>query len=113
MFDSCICNEDYDTCAEFSRTSLRTARNTYPCCECAENIQPGDRYEYVSGKWDGEFCIIRTCEVCSRIRRSLFSCMFAYRRMWSDIHEHYCRGSQVEGDEEFCICPPVTSEGGK
>lgn len=56
---------------DFFQERISKARKKYRCCECGGDIKPGDPYERVSGKWDGEVSNIRTCILCSRIRKDL------------------------------------------
>jgi hypothetical protein len=46
----------------------RTARKRHRCCECAGWINPGDRYEYVSGIWDHQPGSHHTCVQCVQVR---------------------------------------------
>lgn len=64
----CFC--DYDRPAFYEATE-RTARKRHRCCECGYDIQPGEKYEYVSGKWDGQLGSFHTCEACADLRDSL------------------------------------------
>lgn len=66
---------DYDgydnVMPEFYSRKIRRARKQHECSECGDKINPGERYEYVSGKWDGYFDVFHTCETCKRIREDL------------------------------------------
>ncbi len=64
---SCFC--DYDP-ADFYVATIRTARKPHQCFECGAGILPGDKYEHVSGKWDGDrIATFITCERCRDIRQ--------------------------------------------
>lgn len=65
---SCYC--DYEP-AEFVHTSTHCARKQYQCIECGHLIQPGETYERVFGKWDGEVSTHITCEPCTDLRDSI------------------------------------------
>ncbi len=62
---SCYC--DYDS-PEFYAAATRTARRAHQCEECRGSITLGDRYENVSGKWDGSFNTFKTCGHCVNLR---------------------------------------------
>ncbi len=62
-----ICDCDGDP-PLFYRSSVLRARGTHKCFECAGVISPGESYEYVAGKWDGEVESFRTCERCYDLR---------------------------------------------
>lgn len=64
----CACYCDDGAAPEFLSTSFHTARKQRACSECGELIRPGDKYEYVRGKWDGEFDAFHTCVGCQRLR---------------------------------------------
>lgn len=46
----------------------RKARVRHRCCECDRFIEPGARYEYCSGVWDGRAFSYHTCIACSDAR---------------------------------------------
>ena len=95
MFDACICI-DADDGPDFVSDRIVTARKQWKCVECGHAIHPGDRYEYVYGKWDGDTDEFRTCLPCLNIRKSLFRCGWTYGGIWDDIHESICRGQRTE-----------------
>jgi len=47
---------------------VRRARKEHRCCECRITIEPGTRYEYVSGIWDGYANSYKTCLGCVSLR---------------------------------------------
>jgi len=53
---------------ECARQDIRTARKQHKCTECRCTIEPGERYEVISGKWDGEFLRYKTCRKCISLR---------------------------------------------
>ena len=66
----------------------RTARKQHKCSECARVIEPGDKYELVKGKWDGEFDTFKTCKFCLDLFnfvRSHTSFEFAHGTLTEDI----------------------------
>ena len=65
---SCDCScTDYDS-AKVYRSEIRKARKVHECCECGEDIERGQKYEYVAGCWDGNWSDYRTCLPCVAIR---------------------------------------------
>ena len=61
------CSCDY-VAPTFYNQSLRTAKKQHKCEECGGPILAGEKYEYVSGLWDGYFNVFKTCERCVDIR---------------------------------------------
>lgn len=61
----CYC--DYDQ-PEWYREHVGTARKTHRCGECGSDIKPGEQYEYVAGKWEGDVSYHKTCERCLSFR---------------------------------------------
>ena len=87
--DGCACfySECYDdNYPAFVTEEWRTARKQHKCCECGDPIKPGDRYEYVCGKWDSRIDVYKTCAGCENIRKSL-NCGsgWTYTTLWQDI----------------------------
>jgi hypothetical protein len=62
----CFC--DYDAPEVYSSTKPK-ARKPHQCEECGGPILPGEKYEYVFGKWDGYVSTFKTCERCFDIRQ--------------------------------------------
>ena len=48
-------------------TKVRKAKKTHKCCECRQQINPGDEYRYSSGIWDGEPQSFKQCLTCAEI----------------------------------------------
>ncbi len=61
------CECDWEQPAFYHREQ-RTARKQHPCSECHSKIQPGEHYEHVRGKWDGDVGVFRTCCRCLALR---------------------------------------------
>lgn len=62
----CYC-EDFDRPSVVS-TTIRKARKPHKCCECDKEIHKGQRYQFISGLWDGEWDSYKTCLPCASIR---------------------------------------------
>jgi hypothetical protein len=84
----CYC--DYDP-ADFYVKCIRTARKQHRCEECSGLILPGDKYEYVSGKWEGCLSTFKTCEQCVDLRtwtKNNVPCLcWAHGNMVNDCEE--------------------------
>ena len=90
MNNHCTCIEIWnDNEPEFFSEKIVTARKEHICCECGEVIKPGEQYESVGGKWDGEFGRYKTCIGCSRIRKCYFCGGWLYEMMWEDLINHF------------------------
>ena len=97
MFESCASGIDYE-CPEFHRATIVKARKEHICCECGEIINPGQKYEYVVGKYDGAIFQCHTCIVCMRIRNGLFRKGYLYGGLSEMLFECY--------DIDFFTSPP-------
>jgi len=108
VFESCIYDDDGER-PEFAHTTRPRARKEYHCCECSRNIKPGEVYERVAGKWDGEVSTVRTCIVCTNVRVSLFKGAFTYGNMWEAIREEFREYGEFKDttDEDWLIGPPL------
>jgi len=71
---------------EFFRERFSVARKHHVCCECAKEIEPGTRYQYISGKWDGKILSYYTCIKCADLRDSLNDVSCPY---YSGLYEEY------------------------
>lgn len=87
---SCSCDWDGET-YEFQTLAMHKARKTYRCEECGQTISPGDLYERCSGKCDGEFSVLKTCEGCADCRKSGIGCnVWGGGIMWQSFWD--CEG---------------------
>lgn len=62
---TCYCDHEP---AQFYVAEIRTARKQHKCNECGRAVQPGERYEHVRAKWDGDMATVRTCVRCLSLR---------------------------------------------
>lgn len=80
---------DGDGAASCSSTTIRKARKDHRCVECRETIKAGDRYEFVSGVWDGEPAAYKTCLSCVEIRDH-FACEgYLIGEVWNDLEDNF------------------------
>lgn len=89
MSDACACVCDLGHHADWPdviKVTVRRAKKEYRCCECGEAIQPGEKYEYVWGVWEGKQSIYRTCDTCRRIRND-FCCSWIYGGLRDALRE--------------------------
>ena len=81
---------------EFVSQSMPVACKAHKCCECGRVINPGEKYERVSGKWLGDFEVYKTCLDCLSIRDTLF-CNFYYGCIFDELQEQisYSGGDRI------------------
>lgn len=84
----CISGGDYDGMVDFQECITPMARKAHKCCECLRIIQPGEKYQRWSGKFDGTFYVQKTCHQCAEIRR-VFTCDGGetVETLWSDMED--------------------------
>lgn len=85
----CLSGYDGDSATPYLE-QWRTARKQNKCCECKRSILPGQRYQFVSGRWDGDWLSYRTCEDCYHIRMA-FACdgTWVFETLWEDLRESF------------------------
>lgn len=88
-----MCMTDGDP-AEWHREEYRKARKAHKCGECCRTIEPGERYEFVCGSWEGHIETHRTCWHCLAAREWLSKVCngWLYGMVREDLHEHYLEG---------------------
>ncbi len=84
--ESCACSCDYDI-AEQYWTKMVKARKQHICCECGEEIEPGEQYEKISMVHEGEFSSHKTCLLCHRIAQDLCCGCYAVEQLRDTIWE--------------------------
>lgn len=65
---TCYCDYEQPT---FFRESQPRAKVRHRCGECSRVIQPGERYNKITGKWDGEFRSYARCAHCEAVAAAL------------------------------------------
>ena len=85
--ETCVYTGADESPAEFADRVERKARKAHRCVECHDTIQPGQTYEYVTGRWEGEFSSFKTCLVCVEIRETFCCEGWVYALLWADIAE--------------------------
>ena len=95
---SCTISIDYGGGSSCCKERIRTARKKHRCDECLKDINPGDKYEYVSGIWDGEPHSYKTCLDCKSVRDVFFD-RWNYTQIWDDFYDVF----DPDGIPEKCI----------
>lgn len=96
---NCISGNDSGNTPTLCTVKIVKARKPYFCCECKNEIMPGERYEHVSGLWDGEWAVYHTCLPCSRIREDLL-CDWTYGELFETLREALYESGDY--DDEHC-----------
>ena len=97
---SCIYVEDYDS-PKFHNAEIRKARKEHKCCECNRAILPKEKYEYVTGLWEGDIKTHKTCLTCLEIRSVFFCDGWFYGQSKEYLQEHI---SEMDGEiPEDCL----------
>lgn len=51
-----------------SRSEYPKARKIHKCCECGSDIDPGEKYQKITGLFEGSWEEFKTCQICQDIR---------------------------------------------
>lgn len=97
MLCDCSCDIENENALEVEREV--TARKPWSCCECGEDIKPGERYQRFTLLRDGGWISKRTCIPCARIRSSLCDCWIfgeLRERIWECLGFDYLTGEEAE-----------------
>lgn len=84
--DQCVSSYS-DAATEFYSDAMRKAAKPYTCEECGDAIAKGDRYEYASGKTEGDFWTFRTCATCVEIRNAFCCDGWVLTTLWEEIRD--------------------------
>lgn len=81
----CDCSCEMPACSD---SVMRKARKQHKCYECQRPIEPGERYEYYSGIWDGEPESYKTCRHCKIARDfHMHGGCFCFGELRSELRE--------------------------
>lgn len=75
--------------ASFYQVRRPKAAKEHVCGECRERISTGDRYEYVTGVWDGLFDSYKTCLSCVEIRMHFQCNGWLFGQLWEDLQDNF------------------------
>ena len=85
---SCTIDAEYDEGPDCYQEAMRKTRKTHKCCECGEVIQIGEKYESISGIWDGDPHTYKTCMDCKSLRGVFFK-NWCFEMIWDDFKEEF------------------------
>jgi len=93
-----MCRIDDAERYEFAAIVRPKARKQHKCCECGRAILPGERYESMSGKLDGEIERLKTCEHCASARDWLITHCggFVFTQVDEELREHFHEGYRAD-----------------
>lgn len=81
--------------SDFQTESTPTARKVHKCGECHGHIEPGQKYQLISGSWEGEMGSFKTCMPCLAARHwpppNLNGVVMANISITSDSWKKTCR----------------------
>lgn len=83
---NCNCSCYDGESAECYSERLVRARKLHKCCECGDEIAPGETYQRITGMREGDWFTFTTCVPCTRVRASLCSCG-VFGDLYRDIYE--------------------------
>jgi hypothetical protein len=81
---ACEIEAGYGEAPSFAKETKPTAKKEHVCSECGGPILPGEQYERVTGKYDGDFFIHKICPHCLSII-DVFFCSFCLGCMKDEI----------------------------
>lgn len=80
------CSCDYDP-PEIITTRVYSAKKEHTCDECGRQIGPGEKYEYVWGKWEGDVSVVKTCPDCMELRQWAEISVPCFCYAFGNLHE--------------------------
>lgn len=82
-----MCDCEMPSC---STQSTPRARKAHTCCECRGGILPGERYQLITGVWEGSGSSYKTCLQCAALRsplKKLTGCCTAFHELYGELRE--------------------------
>jgi hypothetical protein len=93
--------------SDFQTESTPTARKAHKCGECYGVIQPGQKYQLVSGSWEGDMGSFKTCMPCVEARTWAIA-----QPEWMGDGEHLYYFGRL--DEDLAdLAPEIRSQDGR
>lgn len=82
--------------AEFYVETTVKARRKHKCYECNEVINAGERYQRVSGKWDGTIEVYRFCLPCWEITGEFSESGRTFGIAWAVFRDEWAGGATLQ-----------------
>ncbi len=93
--------------SDFQTETTPTARKQHKCGECYGIIQLGQKYQLVSGSWEGDMCSFKTCMPCVEARTWAIA-----QPEWMGDGEHLYYFGRL--DEDLAdLAPEIYSQDGR
>jgi len=93
--------------SDFQTESTPTARKVHRCGECHGHIEPGQKYQLISGSWDGDMASFKTC--MPRVE----ACTWATAQPeWESDGEHLYYFGRLE-EELSELAPEIVTQDGR
>lgn len=85
--DCCLVDMDTESGPDVFREKIRTARKEHKCSECRQPILPGEKYEHVTGLWEGHWGTFKTCSACMELRDRFFCAGYVFGEVLQDLKD--------------------------
>ena len=92
--------------SDFQTESTPTARKVHSCGECHGHIKSGQKYQLISGSWDGDMGSFKTCMPCVEARTWATA-----QSEWAADGEHLYYFGRLEEDLSELAPEIITQDG--
>jgi hypothetical protein len=93
--------------SDFQTETTPSARKQHKCGECYGVIQPGQKYQLVSGSWEGDMGSFKTCMPCVEARTWATA-----QPEWMGDGEHLYYFGRLDEDLSD-LAPEISSQDGR
>lgn len=93
--------------SDFQTETAPTARKVHRCNECHGHIEPGQKYQLISGSWEGDMGSFKTCMPCLAARTWATA-----QPEWGGDGEHLYYFGQLDEDLSY-LAPEIISQDGR
>jgi hypothetical protein len=93
--------------SNFQTETTPTARKVHKCGECHGHIEPGQKYQLISGSWEGDMGSFKTCMPCLAARNWATA-----QPEWGSDGEHLYYFGLLEEDLSY-LAPEINPGDGR
>lgn len=86
---------DGDEATFYNETEV-VARKSHVCYECRSEIVKGQKYERVTGKWDGEISTYKFCAGCWEISGEFSERGRTFGIVWETFRDEWQHGANLQ-----------------
>lgn len=94
--DVSIGSYDGDEASFYSAEIVKRSRKAHVCDECKRQIEPGEPYERIVGKWEDKIDTWRFCAECREVSVEFSDGARCFGVLWDEMRQNWHDGAHLQ-----------------